>query len=94
MSVGVVIRGWGGIGGRFMISRLRGVVGGRMVGLCVIGGRMVGLCVVGGRVVGVGMMGILGGMHEGVLVGVLVQLVQGNSFATVNLKLVVMSSAF
>merc|ERR1719468_236697 len=60
MSVGVMIRGWGGIGGRFMISGLRSVIGGRM-------------------------MGVLRGMHEGVLVGVLVQLVQGNSFATVNL---------
>lgn len=85
MSVGVMIRGWGGIGGRFMISRLRGMIGGRMVGLCVVGGgmvrlcvvggRMMGLCVVGGRVMGVGMMRVLGGMHEGILVGILVQLV-------------------
>ncbi len=71
-----MIGGRGGIGGWLMISRLRGVIGGGVMGLCMIGG----------RVVGVGVMGVLGGMHEGVLVGVLVQLVQGNSFATVNLK--------
>ena len=94
MSIGVVIGGRGGIGGRLVISRLWGVIGCWVVGLSMIGSRVVGFCMIGGRMVGVGVMRVLGGMHEGVLVGVLVQLVQGNSFATVNLKKYVFISAF
>jgi len=88
-SIGVMI---GRRGGR--VGRGRWVVGGGVVGLSMVGGRMVGRWgrrigrgrwLIGGRMMRVWVMWVLGRVDKWVLMWVFVQLVQGHSFATVNL---------